>query len=104
MFWPKTIGPMTGMSCIPEGRNAWKVFAAGWSASFRSFPRYDDRPAAPAKIVSARPDTIWLARSVMTRNAWIAAMIVPAERRDHECEHERHGECRRAHGSPSRSP
>ena len=27
-------------------------------------PRYDDRPAAPAKIVNANPDTIWLARSV----------------------------------------
>ena len=65
-------------SCIPDGRNAWNVLAAGWSARLRSLPRYDDSPAAPAKIVSARPDTIWFARSVMTRNAWIAAMTVPA--------------------------
>ena len=35
-------------------------------------PRYDERPAAPAKIVSASPETIWFARSVITRNAWIA--------------------------------
>ena len=28
-------------------------------------PRYDDSPAAPAKIVSASPDTIWFARSVI---------------------------------------
>jgi hypothetical protein len=34
--------------------------------------------AAPAKIVSARPDTIWFARSVTTRNAWISAIAAPA--------------------------
>ena len=37
-------------------------------------PRYDESPAAPAKIVSASPETIWFARSVMTRNAWISAI------------------------------
>jgi ABC-type uncharacterized transport system permease subunit len=36
---------------------------AGWSATFRSLPRYDESPAAPAKIVSASPETIWFARS-----------------------------------------
>ena len=41
-------------------------------------PRYDESPAAPAKIVSARPETIWLARSVITRNAWISAISAPA--------------------------
>jgi hypothetical protein len=39
---------------------------------------YEDRPPAPAKIVSARPATIWLARRVMTRNAWISASAAPA--------------------------
>ena len=37
----------------------------GTSASPRSLPRYDDSPRPPAKIVSARPETIWLARSVI---------------------------------------
>ncbi len=41
-------------------------------------PRYDESPAAPAKIVSASPETIWFARSVTTRNAWIAAIAAPA--------------------------
>ena len=41
-------------------------------------PRYDERPAAPAKIVSASPETIWLARSVITRKAWISAIAAPA--------------------------
>ena len=35
-------------------------------------------PPTPAKIVSASPDTIWFARSVMTRNAWISAIDAPA--------------------------
>ncbi len=39
---------------------------------------YDDRPAAPAKIVSARPETIWFARRVTTRNARISAQPAPA--------------------------
>ena len=51
---------------------------AGWSARFRSLPRYDESPAAPAKIVSASPETIWFARSVITRNAWISAIAAPA--------------------------
>src|SRR5213596_2316907 len=29
-------------------------------------------------MVSASPDTIWLARSVITRKAWISAMAAPA--------------------------
>ena len=71
---PNTSGPTIGQFCIPEGKTAWNVCDAGTSARFRSLPRYDESPAAPAKIVSARPETIWLARSVITRNAWIAAM------------------------------
>ena len=55
-----------------------KVWAAGASARLRSLPRYDESPTAPAKIVSARPETIWLARSVITRKAWIAAIAAPA--------------------------
>ena len=35
-------------------------------------PRYDDSPSPPQKIVSARPETIWLARSVIVRKAWIS--------------------------------
>ena len=60
------------------GKTAWNVWFAGRSARFRSLPRYDESPPAPAKIVSASPDTIWLARSVITRNAWIAAIAAPA--------------------------
>ena len=41
-------------------------------------PRYDDRPAAPAKIVSASPETIWFARIVITRKAWMSAVAAPA--------------------------
>ena len=41
-------------------------------------PTYADNPRPPAKIVSASPETIWFARSVMTRNAWIAAIAAPA--------------------------
>jgi hypothetical protein len=48
------------------------------SARFRSLPRYDESPAAPAKMVNASPETIWLARRVMTRNVWIAAIAIPA--------------------------
>ena len=29
-------------------------------------------------VVTARPETIWFARSVMTRNAWISAIAAPA--------------------------
>ena len=54
------------------------VRAPGWSARSRSLPRYDESPAAPAKIVSASPETIWFARSVITRNAWISAIAAPA--------------------------
>ena len=39
---------------------------------------YDESPAAPAKIVSASPDTIWFARRVITRNARISAQAAPA--------------------------
>ena len=48
------------------------------SASPSSVPKYAERPSPPAKIVSASPDTIWLARSVTVRNAWIAAIAAPA--------------------------
>src|SRR5262249_36572460 len=78
MFWPKRIGPTTGQSWTLEGKTGWKLWGGGLGARFRSLARYDERPAAPAKIVSARPDTIWLARSVITRNARIAAIAAPA--------------------------
>src|SRR3954449_1870076 len=74
----KKIGPTTPAVCRLCGRNGWNECLAGESASSRSLPRYDERPAAPAKIVSARPETIWLARSVTTRNARTAAMAAPA--------------------------
>ena len=48
-------------------------YRAGLSARLKSLPRYDDSPAAPQKIVSASPETIWFARSVITRNARISA-------------------------------
>ena len=44
-------------------------------------PKYADSPRPPAKIVSARPETIWLARSVTVRKAWIAAIAAPPPRR-----------------------
>ena len=40
-------------------------------------PKYADSPSPPAKIVSASPDTIWLARRVIVRKAWIAAIAAP---------------------------
>src|SRR4029079_19569309 len=66
-----------------------KACLAGLSARPRSLPRYDDRTAAPAKIVTARPQTIWVALhviqrkgrvggGVITRNAWIGAIAAPA--------------------------
>src|SRR5216117_581571 len=76
--WLKRIGPTTCACLKPSGKNGENERRAGASASDRSLPRYDDRPAAPAKIVSASPDTIWFARSVTTRNAWIAAIAAPA--------------------------
>jgi hypothetical protein len=66
------------MSCHDFGKTSWNWCLAGERARSRSLPRYDDKPATPAKIVSARPDTIWLARNVITRNAWIAASAAPA--------------------------
>ena len=63
-----------------------KEWRAGWSARFRSLPRYDDSPAAPAKIVSASPETIWFARSVTTRNAWIVRHRRPGDRSDEDRE------------------
>ena len=57
-----------------SGRNWW---VAGRSARWTSAPKYADSPSPPAKIVSARPDTIWLARSVIVRNAWISAIAAP---------------------------
>jgi hypothetical protein len=59
------------------GNTGLKVCAAGAPERLRSFPRYDDSPTAPAKMVSARPETIWLARSVITRNAWIDDSAAP---------------------------
>ena len=57
------------------------------SASPSSLPKYAERPSPPAKIVSASPDTIWLARRVTVRNAWIAAIAAPAApRRDNRRE------------------
>jgi hypothetical protein len=71
-------GPMTFAFCHECGRNGPNECFAGWPATFRSFPRYDESPAAPAKIVNASPETIWFARSVMTRNAWMSAIAPPA--------------------------
>src|SRR5438132_12656902 len=75
---PKTIGPTTGRSCSDLGKIAWNWCFAGEPASCRSFARYDESPTAPAKLVRARPETIWFARRVTTRNAWIAAIAAPA--------------------------
>ena len=53
-------------------------YLGGTSAIPRSFPRYDDRPRPPAKIVSASPETIWLARSETTSTAKISAITSAA--------------------------
>jgi hypothetical protein len=41
-----------------EGKTAWKECEAGTSERLRSLPRYEERPAAPAKMVRASPETI----------------------------------------------
>ncbi len=74
---PNTIGPTIGQFCIEDGNNAWNEWSAGTPERFRSLPRYDESPTPPAKIVRARPDTTWLARNVITRNAWIDAIAAP---------------------------
>src|SRR5437762_13442537 len=72
------IGPITGQLWKRAGKTGWNCACAGFAPRLKSLPRYDERPAAPAKIVSARPETIWLARRVITRNAWISEVIIPA--------------------------
>ena len=44
----------------------------------QTWPRYDDRPSIPAKMVMARPETIWLTRMVMVKKAWMSAIAAPA--------------------------
>src|SRR3989442_782039 len=41
-------------------------------------PRYEESPAAPAKMVSANPETIWLARRLTASTAWIMDVAVGA--------------------------
>src|SRR2546429_7864812 len=77
-LWPNTIGPTIGQRWKLAGKTALNWCRAGFWPRLKSFPRYDDRPAAPAKIVSASPETIWLARSVITRKAGIEAAAAPA--------------------------
>src|SRR5206468_4860487 len=72
------IGRSTGESWRLAGKTAWNRWGAGLAARCRSLARYDESRAAPAKIVSARPETIWLARRVITRKARIAAVNAPA--------------------------
>src|SRR5690349_16102725 len=76
--WSNSTGPTTRACCHDVGNTGENDWRAGASASLRSLPRYDERPAAPAKIVSASPETIWFARSVTTRKAWINASAAPA--------------------------
>ena len=62
---------------------------AGKSARWSSLPKYADSPSPPAKIVSARPETIWLARSVMVeqrvdgRQRRPRRAAAPTARQDH---------------------
>src|SRR5947207_3097498 len=63
-------GPTIGTFFSPNTLMLLNWCLPAWPPRFLIAPKYDDRPMMPAKIVTVRPDTIWLARSVIVMNAW----------------------------------
>src|SRR5215210_3494170 len=76
MFWLKTIGPTIGASFRPSTSRL--VNCTGDFPRPQTLARYDDNPAAPARIVSARPDTVWLTRIVIVAKPCSSAPSAPA--------------------------
>ena len=76
MFWLNRIGPTIGASFEPNTSRF--VNCTGDFPSPHTLARYDDSPAAPARIVSASPDTVWLTRIVIVANPCSSAPSAPA--------------------------
>src|SRR4051812_1463184 len=66
--------PSTGISARTGISRRRNVLGGGTPTMLR--PRNAESPAP--KIVSARPETTWFARSPTQRSAWMAAIAVPA--------------------------
>src|SRR5688572_20505327 len=76
MFWLNRIGPTIGASSRPSTSRF--VNCTGDLPSPQTLARYDDNPAAPARIVNASPETVWLTRIVIVAKPCSSAPSPPA--------------------------